>query len=99
MLFLPQGPLSLTWEAKVNAYIMENRYMIHNKVLNRNGIRLIGLRRNWSGNRYGSFLEEALIESEVPLMNKYLCISFVSDLYCGLYLEWGIHIPYNTLME
>ena len=33
------------------------------------------------------FLEEALIESEVPLMNKYLCISFVSDLYCGLYLE------------
>lgn len=45
------------------------------------------------------FLEEALIESEVPLMNKYLGISFVSDLYCGLYLELGIHISYNTLME
>lgn len=44
------------------------------------------------------FLEEALIESEVPLMNKYLGISFVSDMYCGLYLEWGIHISYNTLM-
>ena len=48
MLSLPQGPLSLTWEAKMNAYVMENRYMIYSKVLNRDGIRLIGLRRNWS---------------------------------------------------
>ena len=45
----------LLGKVKVNAYVMENRYMINSKVLNRNAIRLVGLRISSSGNRYGSF--------------------------------------------